>query len=82
MPYSKEKDKLIESVGSVKGPRSTIEVSIYSYDGSAPKIAVTRFAEREDGGRSFQNLGRLTRPEAEGLIPLIQTAIGKLPPSQ
>ena len=81
MAYSKEKDKLIETIGSFKGPRSTIEVSIYSYDGAAPKIAVVRFAEREDGGRSFQNLGRLTAQEAEGLLPLLKTAIGKLPPS-
>ncbi|HEY5594880.1 MAG TPA: hypothetical protein VIL61_06960 [Nitrospiria bacterium] len=78
MAYSKEKDKLIEVVGTVEGPRSKIEVAIYSYDGAAPKIAVARFSEREDGSRGFQNLGRLTREEAEGLLPLLKTAIGKL----
>jgi hypothetical protein len=78
MAYSKEKDKLIELVGTVDSSRSKIEVAIYSYDGAAPKIAVTRFSEREDGSRGFQNLGRLTREEAEGLLPLLKTAIGKL----
>jgi hypothetical protein len=78
MAYSKEKDKLIEVVGTVEGPRSNIEVAIYSYDGASPKIAVTRFSEKEDGGRGFQNLGRLTREEAEGLLPLLKTAAGKL----
>jgi hypothetical protein len=78
MAYSKEKDKLIEVVGTVGGPRTKIEVAIFSYDGASPKIAVTRFAEREDGSRGFQNLGRLTREEAEGLLPLLKTAIGKL----
>lgn len=78
MPYSKEKDKLIEVVGTVKGTRSSIEVAIYSYDGAAPKIALSRFGEREGGGRSFQNLGRLTREEAEGLLPFIKTAVEKI----
>jgi len=78
MAYSKEKDKLIEVIGTVQGPRSNIEVAVYSYDGAAPKIAVTRFAEREDGGRTFQNLGRLTREETEGLLPLLKSAAGKL----
>jgi hypothetical protein len=78
MAYSKEKDKLIEVVGTVEGPRSNIEVAIYSYDGASPKIAVTRFSEKEDGGRGFQNLGRLTREEAEGLLPLLKAAAGKL----
>jgi hypothetical protein len=78
MAYSKEKDKLIEVIGTVEGPRSKIEVAIYSYDGAAPKIAITRYAEREDGGRGFQNLGRLTREEAEGLLPLLKAAGGKL----
>lgn len=78
MAYAKEKDKLIEVVGMVEGPRSNIEVAIYSYDGAAPKIAVARFSEKEDGGRGFQNLGRLTREEAEGLLPLLKTAAGKL----
>jgi len=78
MAYSKEKDKLIELIGQIEGPRSNIEVAIYSYDGASPKIAVTRFSEKEDGGRGFQSLGRLTRDEAEGLLPLLKTAIGKL----
>lgn len=78
MAYSKEKDKLVEVVGTVEGPRSNIEVAIYSYDGASPKIAVTRFLEKEDGGRGFQNLGRLTREEAEGLLPLLKAAAGKL----
>jgi hypothetical protein len=78
MPYEKEKDKLIEVVGAVEHPRSTIEVGIYSYDGGAPKIGVTRFTEREDGKRSYQSLGRLTRDEAEGLLPILKAAAEKL----
>lgn len=78
MAYSREKDKLIEVIGTVNGTRSNIEIAIYSYDGAAPKIAIARYTEKEDGGRGFQNLGRLTREEAEGILPLLKTAIGKL----
>ena len=54
-------------------------VGVYSYNGGPRKVQIRReLKEEEAGGRSFAKLGRLTKEELQGILPLLQEALGHL----
>ena len=52
-----------------------IVVSVYSYNNGVKKIQIVREIKDKNGEYSFAKLGRLTKEEALGALPLIQEAL-------
>mgnify|MGYP001604770349 FL=1 len=53
-------------------------VGVYSYNGGPRKVQIRREPKEEDGRPSFAKLGRLTKDELQGILPLLQEALGQL----
>ena len=54
---------------------TVIKVAVMSYNDGPKKVQISR--ESPDEGR-FMKLGRLTKQEAEGVIPALQEAVQQL----
>ncbi len=53
-----------------------IKVGVYSYNEGTPKLQISREnLARSDGSYTFSKLGRMTKEEAEKVLPLIQKAL-------
>jgi predicted transcriptional regulator len=52
-----------------------IVVSVYSYNNGPKKMQLVREVKDRNGEYAFAKLGRLTKEEAEGVLPLIQEAL-------
>jgi len=52
-----------------------IVVSVYSYNNGPKKLQITRELQNKEGQPSFAKLGRLSKEEAQGILPLIQEAL-------
>ena len=53
-------------------------VGVYSYNGGPRKVQIRR-EFKEDGGRpGFAKLGRLTKDELQGILPLLQEALSQI----
>ena len=52
-----------------------IVVSVYSYNNGPKKMQLVREVKDRNGEYSFAKLGRLTKEEAQGVLPLIQEAL-------
>lgn len=52
-----------------------IEVSVYSYNNGPKKIQISRQIKDKNGEYAFAKLGRMTKDEAGGVLPLIQEAL-------
>ena len=74
MPYDSSMDKQIFSKG-FEGDTGKIVVSVYSYNNGPKKLQLTRENISAEGETRFAKLGRLTKPELEGILPLIQEAL-------
>jgi len=53
-------------------------VGVYSYNGGPRKVQIKRELKEEAGRPSFAKLGRLTKEELQGILPLLQEALGRL----
>ena len=53
-------------------------VGVYSYNGGLRKVQIKREPKDEGGRSSFAKLGRLTKEELQGILPLLQEALGQL----
>ena len=53
-------------------------VGVYSYNGGPRKVQIRREPKEEGGRPTFAKLGRLTKEELEGILPLLQEALGQL----
>ena len=74
MPYDKSLD--VESFKEVKEFEETrITVGVFSYNGGEKKVQLSRENLDANGNWRFAKLGRLTKPEAEEIVPLISKAI-------
>lgn len=77
MPYDASLDsKLFSKPYESEGQR--IVVSVYSYNNGPKKLQISRESEDADGNPRFAKLGRMTKEELEGVLPLIQEALGKM----
>ncbi|MDP1854070.1 MAG: hypothetical protein Q8L26_07730 [Candidatus Omnitrophota bacterium] len=77
MPYDKNLDAEIFSE-IVDFGDTKITVSVFSYNKAEPKLQVSRQVKRAQDEWIFAKLGRLNKPEAEAVVPLMQKAMGKM----
>jgi hypothetical protein len=74
MPYDSSLDEqLFQKAFDTEGGR--LLVCVYSYNNGAKKLQFTREFRDKDGNFSFAKLGRLSKEEAQGVLPLIQEAL-------
>lgn len=52
-----------------------IVVSVYSYNNGPKKLQIVREIRDKDGNFNFAKLGRLSKEELGGILPLIQEAL-------
>ncbi len=77
MPYDKSLDaELFKKVQDFGGTRVT--VAVYSYNGGEKKLQITRENKIQEEEWQFTKLGRLSKSEIEGILPVINEAIGKM----
>jgi predicted transcriptional regulator len=74
MPYDSSLDAQVFS-RFFENDNGKIAVSIYSYNSGPKKLQIVREVKDRNGEFSFAKLGRLTKDEIEGVLPLIQEAI-------
>ena len=74
MPYDQSLD--VESFKEVKEfGESRITIGVFSYSGGAKKLQLTRENKTQMGDWRFAKLGRLTKEEAQEIIPVMMKAI-------
>lgn len=64
MAYDESKDKLLK-LFEFKKEKSSLLLSIFSYDGGKPKLSFTRSFEKKDGSIGYGNAGRISIDEVE-----------------
>jgi predicted transcriptional regulator len=74
MPYDSNLDNQVFS-RFWENDSGKIVVSVYSYNNGPKKIQIVREVKDRNGEYSFAKLGRLTKEETEGILPLIQEAL-------
>jgi hypothetical protein len=73
MPYDQSLD--VVSFKEVLDFQNTrISVGVFSYNGAPKKLQVTR-ENQIDGAWNFTKLGRLSKEEAQGVVPIMMKAI-------
>lgn len=77
MPYSVDLDKCIFSK-SWENEWVRLVVSVYSYNRGPKKLQIARENKDNQGNFRFAKLGRITKDEIEGILPLIKEAVGHL----
>ena len=74
MPYEKSLD--VETFKEVKEfGESRITVGVFSYNGGAKKLQVSRENRTQDGEWRFAKLGRMSKDEAKEVIPVMIKAV-------
>jgi len=77
MPYDSSLDKQIFSrTYDTDGGRIT--VSVWSYNNGPKKLQMTRENMDSAGNLRFTKLGRVSKAEIEGMLPLITQAIQEM----
>ena len=74
MPYDSNLDAQVFS-RFWENDAGKVVVSVYSYNNGPKKIQLVREVKDRNGEYAFAKLGRLTKEEAEGILPLIQEAL-------
>lgn len=72
--YDKELDKELFS-RAWENDIGKIVVSVHSYNNGPKKLQITRELKNREGAAAFAKLGRLSKTEILGILPLIQEAI-------
>ena len=76
MPYDSSLDKqLFSKAFDIED--SKITVSIYSYNNGPKKLQISREVMDAEGSPRFAKLGRMTKEEFQGVLPLLQEALTK-----
>jgi len=74
MPYDSNLDAQVYT-RFYENEGGKIVVSVYSYNNGPKKLQIVRELKDRNGEFTFAKLGRLTKEEIEGILPLIQEAI-------
>jgi len=74
MPFNPSMDKELFSK-ALDTESGKIVVSVHSYNNGPNKLQITREIKDREGNLSFAKLGRLSKEEAEGAMPLIKEAL-------
>ncbi|MCA9405233.1 MAG: hypothetical protein KC684_01755 [Candidatus Omnitrophica bacterium] len=74
MPYDKELD--VETFKETKEFDGTrISVGVFSYNGNAKKLQLSRENQNASEEWRFAKLGRLTKEEAQEVVPVMMKAL-------
>jgi len=74
MPYDQTLDaETFKEVKEFDGCRIT--VGVFSYNGNAKKLQLSRENLSQEGEWRFAKLGRMTKDEAEAIVPIMVKAI-------
>jgi hypothetical protein len=63
---------------SVNFDNTAVKVSVMQYNEGVKKLQISRENFNAEGVGRFAKLGRLVKPEAEAILPLIQQALEHL----
>jgi len=74
MPYDASLDKEIFAK-SHENDDGKISVSIHSYNNGPKKLQIVREIKNREGQPNFAKLGRLSKDELQGILPIIQEAL-------
>lgn len=77
MPYNTELDTQVYTK-SVTTETGKITVSVWSYNNGPKKVQIVREIKDNEGNFKFTRLGRISKPELEKIIPLLQEASSKM----
>ena len=77
MKYDSSLDEELFSK-ALEGDGEKIVVSVHSYNNGPKKLQLVRETKDAEGNWRFGKLGRLTKAEIEGIMPLITEAIGSM----
>ena len=66
MGYEQDKDKLIK-LFEMKQDKSSLLISIFSYNSGKPKMGITRSFDKKDGTTGYSQSGRLSLEEIKFL---------------
>jgi len=78
MAFDKNLDKELFSE-STEFETTKITVGVFSYNEGMPKLQISRQNKNPNTGEfSFSKLGRMTKEEAQAVLPLIQQALEKM----
>ena len=61
-----------------QGNGTKLTVGVYSYNKGQKKVQISRELIADEGKPGFAKLGRLTKEELQGILPLLQEAVGQL----
>jgi len=77
MPYDKSLDaEIFKDMKEFEDTR--ISVGVFSYNGGEKKIQISRENKTPTEEWRFAKLGRMTKVELEGILPLINAAVGSM----
>ena len=77
MPYDSSLDESAFSK-SWESDAGRVTVSVFSYNKGPKKLQISRENRTGDGELRFAKLGRLTKEEAQAILPMFQEALKKL----
>jgi hypothetical protein len=77
MPYDINLDKQVFAK-SLDTEEGKVNVSVFSYNNGPKKLQITREVKNRDGQLTFTRLGRLSKEEAEGILPFIKEALNQM----
>ncbi len=71
MPYDKALDECVVAK-SWENEQEKLTASVFSYNKGTKKLQLTRENKNTKGELRYAKLGRLTKEEVDGLLPLIK----------
>lgn len=74
MPYDSSLDEKVFSK-SWESEATKVTVGVFSYNKGAKKLQIGRENRDSNGDFRFTRLGRMSKEEAEAVLPLIQEAV-------
>ena len=77
MPYDAKMDEKLFTK-FFEGENDRVVVSVYSYNKGAKKLQLSRDGLSAEGETRFAKLGRMTKAEVQGVLPIIQEAMAFL----
>ena len=77
MPYDSSLDEQSFS-REWENDNGKIVVSVYSYNNGPKKLQIIREIKGRDDNYTFAKLGRLSKEELQGILPLIQEALAAM----
>ena len=79
MPYDSSLDEKMFAK-TWENDATKLTVGVYSYNGGARKVQITREikGDRAADRPGFTKLGRMTKEELEGVLPLLQEALPQM----